>query len=511
MTEATAAVRAGEGRAGRVGWLGRLGAPLLAVVVYLAMPAGAGHPARATAAIGVLMAVLWMTEALPLPATSLLPLALFPIAGVATMRQAAAPYAHPLIYLFMGGFLIALAMEKWGLHRRVALHVILAVGTKPARLVGGFMLASALLSMWISNTATTVMMLPIALATLRMVDAQATTPSDSGRNNLAVCLLLGLAYGASMGGIATPIGTPPNVIALGYLRDHLGMSISFARWTVTMTPLSAALLFCAWLLLTKLLFPLSAVSIEGGREIIRRELRALGPMSRGEWTVLVVFVLTALLWTLRAPLVEALWGSDPPAGVANLSDAGVAIIAGVSLFAIPIDAKRSVFALDWETARRLPWGVLLLFGGGLSLAWAVGASGLDEWIASAVAQAKGLPLLAIIVLTTLVVIFLTELTSNTATASTFTPLLGAAALGLGAAPAALLIPATLAASCAFMMPVATPPNAIVFGSGRLRISQMIKAGLWLNLLATALLILASQTLFVWLFGRMAAGAGELSP
>jgi len=229
-------------------------------------------------------------------------------------------------------------------------------------------------------------------------------------------------------------------------------------------------------------------------------------MSRGEWTVLTVFVLTALAWTLRAPLVEALWGGDPPAGAANLSDAGVAIIAGVLLFAIPVDARRSVFALDWETARRLPWGVLLLFGGGLSLASAVGTSGLDVWIASAVAQAKGLPVLAIVTLATLVVIFLTELTSNTATASTFTPLLGAAALGLGAAPAALLIPATLAASCAFMMPVATPPNAIVFGSGRVRIGQMIKAGLWLNLLAAALLALASMTIFDWVFGALAEGA-----
>jgi len=498
-----------------------MGAPVLAIAVFFLMPGGEGGAplaARATAAIGALMAALWMTEALPLPATSLLPIALFPIAGVATIKEASAPYANPLIYLFMGGFLIALAMEKWGLHKRIALRVILAVGTKPARLVGGFMLASAFLSMWISNTATTVMMLPIGLSVLRLVEEQ-ERDDDGDRApgaiasdpNFSVCLLLGLAYAASIGGVATPIGTPPNVILLGFLQDEFGLQISFSRWMFAALPISAAFLFITWLLLTRVVFPLKIKDIPGGRALIRKELAALGRMSRGEWIVLTIFVSAALTWMLRGAFVKQIWGDKPPVYMGNLTDAGVAVIAGVLLFAIPVNVKRSVFVLDWETAKKLPWGVLLLFGGGLSLAAAVGSSGLDDWIGAQVAGASSLSGVFIIALVTTIVIFLTELTSNTATATTFLPILAGAAVGLRVAPLTLLVPAAIAASFAFMMPVATPPNAIVFGSGHVRIGQMVKAGVILNIIGIAIITLAVYTSVAWALGSIAPGAGVGAP
>ncbi len=502
-------------------WIGLVLAPVLAALVYSIIPAqtvdqagavGGGllQPGRAVAAVGVLMAVLWVTEALPIAATALIPIALFPLvtAGVITVRSAAAPYGHDLIFLFMGGFMLALAMQRWGLHRRVALHTILLVGTRPAMLVGGFMVASAFLSMWVSNTATVVMMLPIAMSVVELVrrepadraaglsprgsteggrGSKPAAPGPAG-DHFAICLMLGTAYASSIGGIGTLIGTPPNALLAAFLKDQYEIEISFARWLGIGLPLVLVFLPITWLLLTKMAFPIRLQRIPGGRELIARELESQGPLSRAEAAVLIVFVLTAVAWITRPLLanLELPGGARPLAG---LSDAGIAMAAAVVLFACPIDLRSGESLLTWQQARKLPWGVLILFGGGLSLASAVRATGVAEFIGNGVSGFQGLPTPVIVLLVTAVVVFLTELTSNTATTATFLPVLAAVAVGLGLTPLLLLIPMTVAASCAFMMPVATPPNAVVFASGEITIPQMCKAGLWLNLIGIALVML----------------------
>ena len=488
--------------------------PVAAAVVFLAMPEPGAQltaPARATAAIGVLMAVWWMTDAIPLAATALLPVLLLPVAGVfptgdglpSAIRQAAAPYGHEYIFLFLGGFLIARAIERWGLHRRIALMTVSAVGTRPTRLIGGFMIATAGLSMWISNTATTVMMLPIALSVIALVDerVRAEAPAqESAVAPFATCLLIAIAYAASIGGVATLIGTPPNVFLAGYLKDAFEVELSFGRWLAAIGPMCAVLLAVTWLLLTRLLFPVRLSDIPGGRVLIRDELGKLGSMSRGERTVLCVFTLTAALWILRGPLGRwELFTSFFPAW-RHVHDSGIAILGALLLFVIPVDRKRGVFALDWETGKKLPWGVLLLFGGGLSLASAVSKSGLADWIGHQLPE--GIPVAVLVVLATTVVIFLTEMSSNLATVSVFLPILGALAVARGVDPRWIVIPAGIAASCAFMLPVATPPNAIVFGSGRVRIGEMVKAGLWLNLVSVFWV-----PLYMWLIGAWALGLG----
>ncbi len=496
-----------EVRVSRRAWIGRFLGPLLAVVAYFALPTGQDGLSQAgvaTVSVGILMAVWWITEALPLPATALLPIALFPLLGVVDIGDATAPYANDLIFLFMGGFMIALAMQRWGLHRRIALLTILAVGTKPVRVIGGFMLATAFLSMWVSNTATTVMMLPIGLSVLALVlggereteDGQSGAEELTGRgaSNFAVCLMLGIAYAASIGSLATLIGTPPNLFMAGFLEETYDISIGFGEWMLVGLPLAAVFLLIAWVVLTRFVYPPEIDQISGGRELIRGELRETGPTSRGEKVVLAVFVLTALAWITREPLTNAF----PLLG--GLDDAGIAIIAAVVLFALPIDWRNGVFALDWETARQLPWGVLLLFGGGLSLANAVTETGVDKWIGGLIAGLKGVPVLLLVAVVAVSILLLTELTSNTATAATFLPIVAGAAIGLNLNPLVFVVPAALAASCAFMMPVATPPNAIVFGSGHITIVQMVRAGVWLNLIGAILVTLTVYTLANWVLG-----------
>ena len=480
------------------------------------------------------MAMLWVTEALPIPATALLPIALFPLltGGAISVRSATAPYAHDLIFLFMGGFLLALAMQQWGLHRRIALRTILLVGTKPVMLVGGFMLASAFLSMWVSNTATVVMMLPIAMSVVELVrrelvrtpdpdaeprasaradvhtatEPRAATPAEPTQAkargpdqpfNFAICLMLGTAYAASIGGIGTLIGTPPNALLAAFLSDQLGIEISFVRWMAVGVPLVLVSLPITWLTLTKIVFPIRLRRLPGGRELIRNELEAHGRMSRAEWAVLVVFILTAAAWITR-PLLTRLQlpGSPGVCPLAGLTDAGIAMGAAVVLFAFPIHPQRGEFLLTWRQAAKLPWGILILFGGGLSLASAVKATGVAEFIARGVTTAQGLPVLVVVLLVTTMIVFLTELTSNTATTATFLPILAAVAVGLSMDPLLLIVPMTIAASCAFMMPVATPPNAIVFGSGEITIPQMCKAGLWLNLIGIVLVMLLAYAVIV---------------
>jgi sodium-dependent dicarboxylate transporter 2/3/5 len=484
--------------------LGRFaGLGLFLIVLLAPPPPGLELPGWRAAAVGLLMAVWWMTEALPIAATSLLPLLLFPLLGILPIRQAAAPYANPLIFLFLGGFLIALAMERWELHRRVALLTIRAVGVRPSRVVAGFMIASAGLSMWISNTATAMMMLPIGLSVVQLVegrkeDAGDGEPGHGGEEkegtNFAVCLMLGIAYACSVGGLGTLIGTPPNALFSAYVLETWGVEISFVRWLAVGLPLTAVGLVVVFLVLVRWVFPLRLKELPGGRELIGRELAKLGPMSRAEKRVAAVFALTALLWVTRPLITRVLPG---------LSDAGVAIFGALSLFLIPAGgqgSKRRRALLDGGAFQRLPWRVLLLFGGGLSLASAIQGTGLAAWIGGRMEALAGWPVAAVALLVVAVIVLLTELTSNTATAATFLPVLGSMALGLGQNPLLLLAPAVLAASCAFMLPVATPPNAIIYGSGQVTIPQMVRAGIWLNILFSLLVTLAAFTLVPLAFG-----------
>jgi sodium-dependent dicarboxylate transporter 2/3/5 len=478
--------------------------PVLALFVYTIMPAQLdlgdgrilGEPGRVVAAVGTLMAVLWVSEALPIAATALCPIALFPLltGGEISAKQAAAPYAHELIYLFMGGFMLALAMQQWGLHRRIALWIILAVGVAPGRLVAGFMIACAFLSMFVSNTATAVMMMPIAISVIEMVrkelaDAGNTDALDRERPfPFAMCLLLGIAYGSSIGGVGTLIGTPPNALMAAFVKDNYARDIGFAEWTVVAAPMVVLFLPLTWILLTKFIFPIRIKEVPNGRAMILKELEDQGPITRPELAVLVVFLLTATAWVTRPLLMKVtLPGGMQPFG--GLSDAGIAILAVLILFASPVSIREGQFLLRWEHARKAPWNILLLFGGGLSLASAVKQTYVADLIGAQMTAASSLPLPVVMLLVVLLMKFLTEMTSNTATMATFLPILGALATGMGIDPMLLIVPATLSVAFAFMMPVGTPPNAIVFASGEVKIGQMAKAGLILNILTIPLVIL----------------------
>jgi sodium-dependent dicarboxylate transporter 2/3/5 len=399
------------------------------------------------------------------------------------MREAAAPYAHPLIFLFLGGFLLARAMEKHGLHRRLALFVLSRVGEGRRAVVAGFMGVTALLSMWVSNSATAIMMLPVAVSVIEVVEGGEAEGRVAG-DGFAVALLLGIAYAASIGGIATPIGTPPNLFLLSFLADELDRPISFVGWMGMALPLVLVFLPLSWWLLTRVLHPVSAQRIEGSGERVAAARVRLGALSRGERVVGGVFGLAVTLWLTR-PLLNGLelGGVQPLAG---LTDAGIAMLAAMLLFVVPTNLREREFTLDWPTAAGLPWGVLLLFGGGLSLANAIGANGVGELLGGFAAHFAGAPAWLVVALVVVGVVFLTELTSNTATTATLVPILAAAAPGLGLDPMLLIVPTAVAASCAFMLPVATPPNAVVFSSGRVGIPEMSRAGLWLNLIGTGL-------------------------
>lgn len=470
-------------------WLG----PALAVACYLLLgPAAMDEPARRLASVVVLMAVWWITEAIPLAATALIPIVLFHPLGIAPVRSAAAPYADPVIFLFMGGLMLGRAMERWGAHRRLALKVILGVGTGPRQIVAGVMLAAALLSAFVSNTATAVMMLPIVASIAVLAGGE--RPDNPQARRYSACLLIGLAWACSIGGLATVTGSPPNGILAGFMTDRLDTQVTWGGWLKIGLPVTLLLLPAAWVILVFVATPVRIGAIPGGRRHVRDLLVRMGPPSRGEKITLAVFALTALAWILHAPVTARLnagrAGDDRFTG---LHDAAIAIGAAAVLFLLPAGRGRRV--LDWKTAEGIPWGVLLLFGGGLSLASAFGATGLDTWLGGQLAgMGSPAPIVAVLGVTGLIV-FMTELTSNTATTSTMLPVLAAAAEGLGIDAKPLVIAAALSASCAFMLPVATPPNAIVFGSGSLTIRQMAAAGLWMNLVSIAVI-----TLYVGLLG-----------
>lgn len=510
---------------GRIG-LG-LGPALAFLLLLLPPPEGLSVDGQRVAAVAVLMAVWWMTEALPLAATALLPIVLFPALGVLPAGEATAPYANHLIFLFMGGFFIAVTLQRWGLHRRLALAVVAIVGTEARTVVLGFMLATAFLSAWISNTATTVMMLPIATAILDLIagrgseartrgfaptpsagpgdDAESATRSPVRQDEtgaLGTALMLGIAYAASIGGVATLIGTPPNAVFAAAADELLGRTVGFLEWMYVGVPVALIMLAITWWLLVHVLYPLPQRGGAGAaaKEVVDRERAGLGRMGRGEWTTAIVAACTALAWVLRAPKEI---GAVTLAGITTylplVTDSTIAIAGAVLLFALPVSMARGEFALDWESARRIPWGVLLLFGGGLSLANAFDSSGLAAWIGDRVALFGALPTIGLVAVVAVVFLLLTELTSNTATATMGMPLMAGVAAGVGAEPLLLMAAAALACSMAFMLPVATPPNAIVFGSGRVTLAQMVRAGVWLNLTATGLISMVAYALLLAVF------------
>ena len=472
-----------EGGVSRRQWWGLLLGPCL-FVLLLILPAPADMPPSGmkVAAVTVLMAVFWIMEAIPLAATALVPIALFPLLGVMPTAKVTESYANHLIYLFMGGFLIAAAIEKWQLHRRIALHTVRLVGVSPNRIVLGFMLATAFLSCWISNTAAAMMMATIGIALLHQLGGAigaATEQGEAGRSNFGTALMLGIAYAASIGGVATLIGTPPNAILAGIVEKRYGIVIGFAQWLEFAAPLAVVMLMATWYYLTRIAFRSEVRELPGGKAVIAEQLAALGPMSRQERRVLGVFLLVVAAWLFRGLL-------DIPA-LSRVTDSSVAITGALLLFVIPADWRKGEFLLDWQTAVRIPWDIIILFGGGFALANAFAAGGLTEWLGNQLSFLHGAGVVIITLAVVLLVIFLTEVTSNTATASLMLPIMGGFAVAADIPPLPLMAGAALASSFAFMLPVATPPNAIIFSSRQVSIPQMARTGLWLNL-AGALLI-----------------------
>jgi len=484
------------------------------VLVLLLEPVLGGEPAIVRmAAIAALMATWWITDAIPLAATSLVPLVLYPLLGIMSGKDLAPVYVNYIIFLFLGGFLIALAMERWNLHRRIALTIVRAIGSRPERLVLGFMVATAFLSMWISNTATAIMMLAIGLAVIR---AEEENFGEQRVANLSVALLLGIAYSASVGGIATLVGTPPNLTLVRIFElsfpeaAESGFSLSFGQWMLLGVPLSLILLAIVWFLLTRVFFR-SADDLALSRDTIDREYTRLGPMRFEEGVVLAVFSTTALLWVFRKKLTLGEfsipgWSSLLPTGV-NIDDGTVAIAMALVLFLVPA-RNRDVSGggkndygtiLDFGVFAKVPWHIILLFGGGFALAKGFQVSGLSAWVGGAFEGLQGTPAWIMVATICAILTFLTELTSNTATTEMVLPLLASIATAAKLHPLLLMIPAALSASCAFMMPVATPPNAIIFGSGRVRIAQMVRVGIVINLIGitviTAVFLLLGPLVF----------------
>lgn len=421
----------------------------------------------------------WIAEVLPISATALLPLVIFPLSGAIDISSTAAAYGHRFVFLYLGGFLVAIGIEKWNLHKRIALLIIRRIGTSISMIILGFMCATALLSMWISNTATAVMMLPIGMAIVAQLEDNPATIENENRL-FGKALMLAIAYSASIGGVATLIGTPPNLVLAGVVSELLDQEISFLQWFVFGFPIAVVLLLICWLYLTKFAFDLKMDEFPGGRAEIQRLLAQLGPLSREERTVLVVFLGTAMLWISRSLIQQ--W-------VPKLDDTIIAIMAGLLLFALPSPATGGKI-LRWEDTAKLPWGVILLFGGGMAIAEGFQETGLAQWIGTQLSQFDGISVFLFLVVVVMTVNFLTEITSNLATTAMILPILVPMALSMDIPALQLLVAATTAASCAFMLPVATPPNAIVFGSGYLSIKDMFRTGLWLNILSIALLSLA---------------------
>jgi len=427
--------------------------------------------------ITIWMALWWVTEVIPISVTALLPIVMFPLTGALDIETTTAAFGHKYVFLYLGGFVLAVAIEKWDLHRRIALNIINLIGSKIKFIILGFMIATAFLSMWISNTATSVMMLPIGTAII----SQLKNNPFSDENEPTVfgkALMLAIAYSASIGGIGTLIGTPPNLVFAGIVEELYNIEISFLKWAMLGIPISVFLLFICWKYLTSFAFKFDKAEFPGGKTEIKKLLKALGTISKQEKRVLIIFCCTAFLWITRSFLIQPF--------LPFIDDTIIAIIAAIALFIVP-SGKETKPLLNWEEAVKIPWGIILLFGGGMALAKGFSETGLAVWIGEQLTYLQNLPLFLLILILVAAVNFLTEVTSNLATTAMLLPILAPMALAMGLHPYLLLISATLAASCAFMLPVATPPNAVVFGSGYLKIPDMIKTGLWMNLFSIFLI------------------------
>ncbi len=461
-----------------------LGPAVTLIMLLIGPQGGLSDAAWRTAALGLWMAIWWATEARPVGVTAFIPLIFFAPLGITTLHKAAAPYANPILYLYLGGFLLALAMQRWDLHKRIALTLLTVSGTNGRSLVGGFMITAALLSMWMTNTSTTMMLLPIVISVITVIADTVTEIDEKERKNFELCLLLGTAFGATIGGVATLVGTPPNAFLAAFLTDNYGIEISFARWMLVGVPVTIIMLPICWLALTRLVYPISFETSVETQDHLKHLKKALGPASSAEWRIGIVFSCVVIGWMTRPWLTRYL-------PIEGLSDPGIVMIAAFLLFLIPSGGKNTLRLLNWKQTKELPWEILILFGGGLSLAASVSETGLAHWLGTSLVPLGALGIAAIVVGAVVLVIFLTELTSNLATTATLLPVLAALAIELGVSPVTLTVPVALAASCAFMLPVATPPNAIVFGSGRLTIPQMAKAGLVMNLVGIVLLSLVA--------------------
>jgi solute carrier family 13 (sodium-dependent dicarboxylate transporter), member 2/3/5 len=457
--------------------------PLLFILTRFFLEAeGLSNQANAVLASTLWIAIWWITEAIPIAATSLLPIILFPLSGALPLDDTTSSFGHRFVFLYLGGFILALAIQKWNLHKRIALNIIMVVGINVQKIILGFMVATAFLSMWISNTATAVMMLPIGIAIIKQMKDLKNSPEDE---NLIFgkALMLSIAYSASIGGIATLIGTPPNLVFAGIIQEVYNIEISFLKWFQFGFPISILLLAISWIYLTKVAFKFKQNEFNEGKEEINRQLEELGPISYEEKIVLSVFVVTGLAWILRTYLLNKF--------IPNLDDSIIALISCISLFLFQANNQegKNEKIMNWEDAVKLPWGVLLLFGGGLAIAQGFQSSGLANWIAENLTQLNGFSLFIILLVLITAVNFLTEITSNLATTAMLLPILAPTAVILGVHPYILMAGATLAASCAFMLPVATPPNAIVFGSNYLKISDMVRVGILMNIISIIIIFM----------------------
>lgn len=499
-----------------VRWIGLVLGPLAAVLILWLMPvsvSGAGSAVqgvitpggRAVLAIGAWMAIWWLSEAAALAATALLPLVLLPLLGAATPAQAAAPYADELIFLFLGGFFLGIALETTGLHRRLAIMVLVIVGPGAKRAVLAMLLVSAAISMFVSNTATAVMMTPLAMSLVSLAESSKVRWERTQARNFAAAMMLAVAFGATIGGMGTIIGTPPNVIMTGYAARELSRPVSFDAWMKVCVPVVVVLVPLTWVLLTLVVFPLKGGEVESERAYVREQWSALGRMRRAEWATLLVFVCTVGLWMFREPVARAMGlVMQQPGGreMVLLTDAVVAILGALALLVVPVSAGgggKSV--LNWQDAGKVPWGVLILFGGGLSLASAMKQTGLDAVVGAQFSGLSGMPEWLVLLVVALVVVGFSELAGNTAVATTVVPIMGAAAPALGVDAVKLLMVTTLACSCGFMLPVSTPPNAVVFATGRVSIRQMMRAGLGLDVVCVvvivAVFVVAGDWLLAW--------------
>jgi len=469
-------------------------------------PEGLNVTAWRTIGVTCMMGAWWMLEAIPISATAFLPLVLFPMLGIQTATKVAPSYAGDLIFLFMGGFVIAIAMEMWNLHRRVSLNILKIAGANPGMLVLGFMVATGFLSAWMSNTACATMMMPIGMAIISLLNngKDEKNSVDDTNRKFGICIMLGIAFSASIGGLMTPIGTPPNAVLVGQMSKIAGIDIGFGNFMMIGVPIAVVLMTITWLLLIKVFFPVKGVNLDKAVSVVDEELEKLGPLSRGEALVMLIFVLTAACWMFRSKITGAIGtinvaGTEIVAGRV-IRDSTIAMTAAVIMFVTPVSLKEGKFLVDSSVFNKIPWDVLVLVGGGLALGGALNSSGVSQYVAANMESVSNMSTIMIIAVCSTIVMLITQLASNTATANTFVPLGISIAVGIGQHPMMIAVPMAIGAGLAFSLPVSTPPNAIVFGSGLIRIPDMFKVGILANFIGIAIAIVVMYVMLPVAFG-----------